>query len=126
MVRLAALLTVLALLVPAPEAFAQTDPFGPIQATPTPEDNNTSVLGQDVGRSTLYIIAGGFLVAFIAIGWWISRDARRSIVREHPEEATARGPDPKERGRQRERAKAQARARTKRQKAARKAHRKRR
>ena len=126
MARLAALLTVLALLVPAPGAFAQTDPFGPIQATPTPEDNNTSVLGQDVGRSTLYIIAGGFLVAFIAIGWWISRDARRSIVREHPEEATAHGPDPKERGRQRERAKAQARARTKRQKAARKAHRKRR
>jgi len=126
MARIAALLTVLALLVPAPAALAQTDPFGPIQATPTPEDNNTSVLGQDVGRSTLYVIAGGLLVTFLVIGWWIARDARQAIVREHPEEATARGPDPKERGRQRERAKAQARARTKRQKAARKAHRKRR
>jgi hypothetical protein len=125
MARIAALLTVFALLVPVHAALAQTDPFGPIPATPTPEDSNTSVLGQDVGRSTLYVIAGGFFVAFIGIGWWISRDARRSIVREHPEEPV-RGPDPKERGRQRERAKAQARARTKRQKAARKAHRKRR
>ena len=124
MARIAALLAVLALLVPAPVALAQTDPFGPIQATPTPDDNSTSVLGQDVGRSTLYLIAGGFFVAFVVIGVWISRDARRSIVREHPEASSH--VDPKERGRARERAKAQARAKARRQRAARKAGRKRR
>lgn len=125
MARIAALLAVLALLVPAPVALAQTDPFGPIQATPTPDDNSTSVLGQDVGRSTLYLIAGGLFVAFVVIGVWISRDARRSIVREHPEESS-HAVDPKERGRARERAKAQARAKARRQRAARKAGRKRR
>jgi hypothetical protein len=124
MPRLAALLAVLALLVPAPGAFAQADPFGPIQATPTPDNNNTSVLGQDVGRSTLYLIAGAFFVAFVGIGWWISRDARRAIVRDHPEQPSH--VDPKERGKARERAKAQARAKAKRQRAARKTTRKRR
>ena len=124
MARIAALLAVLALLAPAPLALGQTDPFGPIQATPTPDKNNTSVLGQDVGRSTLYLIAGGFLVAFVVIGVMISRDARRSFVREHPEAPSH--VDPKERGKARERAKAQARAKAKRQRAARKTTRKRR
>jgi len=129
MPRIAALLAVLALLAPAVAARAQSSPFGPLPPpapTATPDDSgNTSVLGQDVGRSTLYAIAGGLLLAFVGIGVWISRDARRTLPREHRDDPR-RGADPRERGRQRERAKAQARAQTRAQKAARKAGRKRR
>ena len=47
---------------------AQNSPFGPLPPaapapTPTPDDNTTNVLGQDVGRSTLFLIAGGFVIA---------------------------------------------------------------
>ena len=59
------------LLAPAGTVLAQTSPFGPLpeaapSPTPMPDDNTSNVLGQDVGRSTLYAIAGGFLVVFIA------------------------------------------------------------
>jgi Zn-dependent protease with chaperone function len=128
--RLAALLLCLALLAPAAPALAQNSPFGPLPqpAEPTPAptpDNNTSVFGQDVGRSTLYIIAGALLVTFVFIGWWISRDARRSL-REGPRslEAERRRHDPHERHR-RQREKERARKKTRAQKQARKAHRKR-
>ena len=117
------------LLAPAGTVLAQTSPFGPLpeaapSPTPTPDDNTSNVLGQDVGRSTLYAIAGGFLIAFIAIGWFISRDARRALP------ADRRDPKPVEH-RARRTAKSasatsqRARQKTKAQKAARKAHRKR-
>ena len=126
---LLALLAVLALLAATPAAHAQSSPFGPLPPpapTATPEDSgDTNVLGQDVGRSTLYLIAGGFLLAFVGIGVMISRDARRTLPREQRDDSR-RGVDPRERGRQRERAKVQARAKTRAQKAARKAARKRR
>jgi hypothetical protein len=117
------------LLAPAPAALAQTSPFGPLPdaapaATPTPDDDTSSVLGQDVGRSTLYAIAGGFLIAFIAIGWFISRDARQTLPAERRNAPAPEKLTPAER-RKRERHKARARQKTKAQKAARKAHRKR-
>jgi hypothetical protein len=117
------------LLAPAPAVLAQSSPFGPLpeaapSPTPTPDDNTSSVLGQDVGRSTLYAIAGGFLIVFVAIGWFISRDARRTLPADRRDARTPEKLTPAER-RKRERHKARARQKTKAQKAARKAHRKR-
>ena len=128
--RIAALLFCFVLLAPASPALAQSSPFGPLpqpaEPTPTPTpDTNTNVLGQDVGRTTLYLIAGALLVAFVFIGWWISRDAR-STLHEDPRSAEAerRRHDPHERHR-RQREKERARKKTRAQKQARKAHRKR-
>ena len=123
------LLCAILLLAPAPAALAQTSPFGPLpqaapSPTPTPDDNTSSVLGQDVGRSTLYAIAGGFLIVFIAIGWFISRDARNTLPADRRDAPAPEKLTPAER-RKRERHKARARQKTKAQKAARKAHRKR-
>ena len=129
--RIACLLICLAVLAPAAPALAQQDPFGPLPQTPptpapTPEtDNGGSLLGDDVGRTTLYIIAGALLVTFVVIGWVISRDARRTLPRHTvSDEAARRRADPKERHR-REREKERARKKTKAQRQARKAHRKR-
>jgi hypothetical protein len=128
--RIACVLLCLALLAPAAPALAQTTPFGPLPqpaptAAPTPDDNNTNVLGQDVGRTTLYLIAGALFVAFVAIGWFISRDARRTLPQHRvSDEAERRRNDPRERHR-RQREKERARKKTRAQKQARKAHRKR-
>ncbi len=128
--RLAALVTCFILLAPAAPALAQTSPFGPLPeaqptATPTPDDNTSNILGQDVDRTTLYLIAGALIVAFLFIGWWISRDARQTL-HESPRSAEAerRRHDPRERHR-RQREKERARKKTRAQKQARKAHRKR-
>jgi hypothetical protein len=127
--RLAVLLTCFALLAPAAPALGQADPFGPLPqtaptATPTPEDGG-SLLGDDVGRTTLWLIGGGLVVAILGIGWWMTRDARRTL-HETPRSAEAerRRHDPKERHR-RQREKERARKKTRAQKQARKAHRKR-
>jgi hypothetical protein len=128
--RLAALLLCLVLLAPAAPALAQDNPFGPLpQAAPTetpaPDDNSSNILGQDVSRSTLYLIAGALFVAFVFIGWFISRDARRTLPQHRvSDEAERRRHDPKERHR-RQREKERARKKTRAQKQARKAHRKR-
>jgi len=65
------------------------------------------------------------IVAFVFIGWWISRDARQTL-HESPRSAEAerRRHDPRERHR-RQREKERARKKTRAQKQARKAHRKR-
>ena len=117
------------LVAPTPAVFAQTSPFGPLpeaapSPTPVPDDNSSNVLGQDVGRSTLYAIAGGFLIAFIAIGWFISRDARNTLPADRRDTRAPEHLSPTER-RKREKHRARARQKTKAQKAARKAHRKR-
>jgi hypothetical protein len=128
--RLACLALCLAALAAPASAVAQTSPFGPLpepapEATPLPENTDTSVFGQDVGRSTLYLIGGGFLVFFIGIGWFISRDARRALPRgAQSAAAQQRRADPKERHR-RQREKERARKKTRAQRQARKAHRKR-
>jgi hypothetical protein len=116
-------------LAPAPAVLAQSSPFGPLPpAAPapsaTPDNNTTSVLGQDVGRLTLYLIAGGFVILFIGIGWWISRDARSALPSRHRPDAAPVRLTPAER-RKRDRARSRARQKTRAQKQARKAHRKR-
>jgi hypothetical protein len=128
--RIAALLFCFVLLAPAAPALAQNSPFGPLPqpAEPTPaptSDTSTNVLGQDVGRTTLYLIVAALLVIFVFIGWWISRDARTTL-HEDPRsvEAERRRHDPHERHR-RQREKERARKKTRAQKQARKAHRKR-
>ena len=117
------------LLAPAPAVLAQSSPFGPLPPpaptpVPTPEEDTSSVLGQDVGRTTLYAIAGGFLVAFIAIGWFISRDARRTLPADRRDAPATQRLTTAER-RKRDRTRSRARQKTRAQKAARKAHRKR-
>jgi hypothetical protein len=129
--RVTCLLLCLVLLLPAAPALAQSDPFGPLpQAapteTPTPDtDDGGSLLGEDVGRTTLYLIAGALLLTFVVIGWSISRDARRAL-HDAPRSAEAerRRHDPRERHR-RQREKERARKKTRAQRQARKAHRKR-
>jgi hypothetical protein len=118
------------LLAPPPAVLAQSSPFGPLPPaapapTATPDDSNSSsVLGQDVGRLTLYLIAGGFVILFVGIGWWISRDARSTLPSRHRPDAAPVRLTPAER-RKRDRARSRARDKTRAQKAARKAHRKR-
>jgi hypothetical protein len=105
----------------------QSGPFGPLPQsapepapTPTPaEDSNSSY--QLTSRNTMYLIAGALLVAFIGIGVYISRDARRSLPSAHrPDSRRLREEGPHQHKRQ---AKARARARGKAQKAARRRNR---
>jgi hypothetical protein len=121
--RWLAFLLVLALAAPA-TAFAQGDnPFGPLPP-PAPSPEPTADPQEDdsfggTGRETLYVIAGVLLVAFVSIGVWISRDARRFTPR-GSDKAALREQGPHRRGRQ---AKAKARARTRAQRAARRRNR---
>ncbi|MDP9385757.1 MAG: hypothetical protein M3P50_11105 [Actinomycetota bacterium] len=82
--RLAALLAAALLaLAPAPALGQQDTPFGPV---PTPEPTIEPAPGtDDVSRTTLYLIALGVLVGVIAIGYAISRDARRAAPAEERE-----------------------------------------
>jgi hypothetical protein len=117
---------VCALLAPA-AALAQGDAFGPLpQAAPTPaptpaQDNSNNSLTSDLGgRTTLFVIMGGLLVAFIGIGVFISRDARRALPKDHRPDHRLRDEGPHKHKRQ---AKARARQRTKAQKVARRKNR---
>jgi hypothetical protein len=130
MVRIAVVLTVFAALLAPAAAVAQNqgqNPFGPLppsQPTPAPTQSapEDPTSDDDVGRTTLYVIAGALLIAFVGVGVFISRDARR---------ATAKSGHRSDRGRLREegphkhqrQAKAKARARGKAQKAARRRNR---
>jgi hypothetical protein len=114
-----------ALLVPAAAA-AQGGAFGPLppaqpQETPTPEPENDSLTSDLGGRQTLLIIGGLLLVAFVGIGVFISRDARRALPKDHrPDSHRLREEGPHKHKRQ---AKARARARTKAQRDARRRNR---
>jgi hypothetical protein len=128
--RTAVIALLLALLAPA-AALAQTqqptDPFTPLppaQPTPapTPEPEDEGFFEREIsGTTTLYVIAGALLIAFVAIGMFISRDARRSLPRAHrPHAGRLREEGPHKHKRE---AKARARARGKAQKAARRRNR---
>ena len=115
----------LALLVPS-AALAQGGAFGPLpQAAPEPtatpqksNDSNSQDLG---GRTTLFIIFGGLLIVFVAIGVFISRDARRSTPahpRGDPRRLREQGPH-----KHKMQAKSRARAKTKEQREARRRNR---
>jgi hypothetical protein len=127
--RTAVIALLVALLAPAAAA-AQTqptEPFSPLppaQPTPapTPVPEDEGFLDSEIsGTSTLYVIAGVLLIAFIAIGMFISRDARKSLPAGHrPDARRLRDEGPH---RHRRAAKARARARAKAQKAARRRNR---
>jgi hypothetical protein len=115
---------VCALLAPA-AAFAQGDAFGPLpQAapteTPTPDESNDSLTSDLGGRTTLFVIMGGLLIAFIGIGVFISRDARRALPKDHRPDHRLREEGPHAHKRQ---AKARARQRAKAQRVARRKNR---
>ena len=116
----------LALLAPA-AASAQGGAFGPLPPpapaeTPTPEPADGNSLTSDLGgRETLWIIGGALLVAFVGIGVFISRDARRALPERHrPDGRRLRDEGPHKHKQQ---AKARARARSKAQKDARRRNR---
>ncbi len=127
----------LALLTPA-GAFAQTDqdnqgqgtptqPFQPLQPpqptpAPTAEPEDEGFLDSEIsGSATLYIIAAALLAAFIFIGMFISRDAKRSLPKSHrPDSRRLREEGPHKHKRE---AKSKARARGKAQKSARRRNR---
>jgi hypothetical protein len=127
MLRLTIVILVAALLAPA-AAFGQgqpQNPFGPLpppQPTPAPTpEEQENPFGDEIGTETLYVIAGALLVAFVAVGVFISRDARRTVTKAgHGSRGRLReeGPHRHER-----KAKAKSRARTKAQRAARRRNR---
>jgi hypothetical protein len=140
MLRHTAVIAVLLALLAPPVALAQqnndnqqnqgtpTQPFQPIpppQPTPVPtaepEDDGGFLDSEIGGTSTLYFIAAALLVAFIAIGMFISRDAKRSLPKAHrPDSHRLREEGPHKHKRE---AKSKARARGKAQKAARRRNR---
>jgi hypothetical protein len=127
MTRRIALITTLLALVLATPAAAQQSPFGPLPQpapteTPAPVATATPSGDNSTGRATLFLIGGVLVIGFLAIGWFIMRDARGAI----PEDklaalGRARDEGPHAHKRQ---AKARARARTRRQREARKKNRK--
>jgi hypothetical protein len=126
--RALVLALVLALLVPSAALAQGGGAFGPLpQAAPEPTatpkaDKSSNSLTSDLGgRTTLWVIAGGLLIAFVAIGVFISRDARRALPKDHrPDSRRLREQGPHKHKRQ---AKARARARTKAQRDARRRNR---
>jgi uncharacterized protein HemX len=120
--RIALITTVLVLALAAP-AGAQSGPFGPLppaDPTPTPTVQNTAADDGETSVTMLALIAGALIVGFGAMGWFIMRDARRSLP-----EAERAGPKLREEGphKHAKQAKSKARAKTRAQKQARKAHR---
>jgi hypothetical protein len=118
---------VLALLVPSAALAQGGGAFGPLPqaapeptATPAPDKSNNSLTSDLGGRTTLWVIAGGLLIAFVAIGVFISRDARRALPKDHRPGSRLREEGPHKHKRQ---AKARARARTKAQREARRRNR---
>ena len=123
--RIALITTVLALALAAP-AGAQSGPFGPLppaDPTPTPTPEQSTLDEGETGVSTLFLIGGALILGFGAMGWFIMRDARRSL----PEDERDSGPRLRDEGphKHQKHAKEKARAKTRAQKQARKAHRKR-
>jgi hypothetical protein len=125
MFRRALLVAVIcALLVPS-AASAQGGAFGPLpQAAPTPTpppDQSSDSLTSDLGgRTTLFVIMGGLLIAFVGIGVFISRDAQRALPKDRRPDHRLREEGPHAHKRQ---AKARARQRAKAQKVARRKNR---
>jgi hypothetical protein len=120
--RLASVLIVVAVLLPAAPTFAQIqNPFDnapPPQPTPVPTATPVDQTNDNVGRDTLYAIGGVLVVAFVGIGWWIARDARRSLPPELRDSDRRRDQGPHK---HELKAKAKARAKGRAQRRARKA-----
>jgi hypothetical protein len=122
--RVLLVVLVCALLAPS-AALAQGGAFGPLpQAapteTPTPDKSNDSLTSDLGGRTTLFVIMGGLLIAFIGIGVFISRDARGALPKDRRPDHRLREEGPHRHKRQ---AKARARQRAKAQRVARRKNR---
>jgi hypothetical protein len=130
--RSLALVLLLALLAVPSAALGQTTQqqppggaFGPLpqaapSPTPTPQKSNDSLSSNLGGNTTLFVIGGALLLVFIAIGVFISRDARRALPQDHRPGHRLREEGPHKHKRE---AKARARQRGKAQKAARRKNR---
>jgi hypothetical protein len=125
--RLATLLALLVLLVPA-SALAQETPFGPLppgppEATPQPTATPSLTGDEGVSRELLLGIGAGLLLVFLVIGFVIVRDARDTL----PEDRRAAEQQPRDAGphRHERQAKAKARKKGREQRAARKTARRR-
>ena len=126
-IRLASLAATLVLLASAAPALAQDgNPFDgqlpPSAPTPAPTAEPVQDPNEGFGRETLWIIGAGLLVAFVGIGFWISRDARRQLPADDREQLE-RGPRDAGPHRHERQAKAKARAKGRAQRQARKASR---
>jgi hypothetical protein len=126
MTRRIALISTLLVLALATPAAAQQNPFGPLPAAPTETPAptatpNTSSDNNNTGRITLFVIGGALVIGFAIMGWFIMRDARRSI----PEEDLAALSRLREQGphAHKQHAKRKARAKGRAQRNARKANR---
>ena len=126
MSRRIALITTLLVLALATPAAAQQNPFGPLPSAPTEEPTpaptaTNSSDDTNTGRITLFVIGGALVIGFAIMGWFIMRDARRSI----PEEDLAAMARLREQGphAHKQHAKAKARAKGRAQRTARKANR---
>ena len=130
--RTLAIVLLLGLLVGPSAALAQNTQqpggaFGPLPQTapeatptPTPQKSNDSLTSDLGGNTTMFVIAGALLLLFIAIGVFISRDARRALPESHRPGNRLREEGPHKHKRQ---AKAKARARGKAQRDARRRNR---
>lgn len=124
---LVAVLVALTLAVLPASAAAHQNQFDlpPAQSTPEPGPTPEPIETDDgsVGTTTLYVIAGGLVVAFVLIGVWISRDARRALPADRRSGLRGSSDPIAERTRPTRRAKARARAKGRAQKAARRRNR---
>jgi hypothetical protein len=125
--RLALLLALAALVLPAAAQAQSGDaftPLAPAQPTQTQAPAPTTTQAQDdvgdIGRGTLFLIGGGLFALFVAIAWGITRDARQSLPEEARTEPGRRDQGPHRHAQQ---AKAKARAKTKAQRRARRQNR---
>jgi hypothetical protein len=131
--RTLAIALLLGVLAAPPAALAQNTQqppggaFGPLPqaeatptATPTPEKSSDSLSSDLGGSTTMYVIGAAILLVFIAIGVFISRDARRALPEHHRPGGRLREEGPHKHKRA---AKAKARQRGKAQKAARRRNR---
>lgn len=122
--RSALVLLILAGCLAAPaSAPAQSSPFGPLppaqQPTPEPTPVEDPADQGKVSRPLLLGIAGVVAIAFLGIGFYISRDARRNLTDHDRRSLQTRGARSAAERRAAEEAKKKARSRTRAQKQAR-------
>lgn len=118
------LLCIAGALAPATAPAQGGSPFGPLPPPapqPTPEPTPVSNPDEeDVSRETLFLVGLGVLAAFILMGAYITRDARRSLTQDDREQLDRGRERVDETTRQqRNRAKQRARAKGKAQRQAR-------
>ncbi|HEX4691336.1 MAG TPA: hypothetical protein VH276_11645 [Solirubrobacteraceae bacterium] len=92
--RVASAVILLALLAPASALAQGNDLLPPTAASPTSTPVPTVTPTPDptsstTGRTTLFIIGAALLLAFLFIGLWIARDARRSLPSKRHHGSTA-------------------------------------